>query len=98
MRTLQLCAIAPVKYLRQEPGQEGVALVVDQGWAPDASIEYITTINVSDESTDEQALAEVRTICTIHCAGQLQWVAGNCPDLVADIAAIYQTQIRELSV
>ena len=97
MRTLQLCAIAPVKYLRQEPGQEGVALIVDTSWVPEVGVEYITTVNVSDESNDEQALAEVRTICAIHCAGKLQWVSGNCPALVAAIAAIYTAQIREFA-
>ena len=95
MRTLKLYATAPVKYLRQEPGDEGTALVVDPDWTPDPSIEYITSVSISPDSTDEQALAELMTICAVHCAGKLDSVAGNCAELVAAMAAMYNAQIKE---
>ena len=95
MRTLQLCASAPVKYLRQESGKEGGLLVIDPAWTPDPAIEYVTTISISDASNDEQALAEIMTICSIHCAGKINWVSGNCPELVAAVAAIYNAKIKE---
>lgn len=97
MRTLQLYATAPVKYLRQKPGDEGTALIVDPDWTPDPSIEYITSVSISPDSTDEQALAEIMTICSIHCAGKLDAVAGDCPELVAATAAIYNAHIKELA-
>ena len=97
MKTLQLSASAPVKYLRQEPGDEGTTLVVDPDWLPDPTIEYVTSVTISPESDDEQALAEIMTIASIHCAGKIEWVSGNCPELVAATAAIYNAKIKELT-
>ena len=97
MKTIKVCALEPIKYLRQEPGQEGTALIIDHSWIPDLDFEYVTTINISDESNDEQAIAEIMTICSIHCAGKLDLVSCNCPKLVAVIATIYNTQIKEMT-
>ena len=95
MKIIKMMATMPVKYVRQGLGEEGTSLIVDESWMPEAGVEYITTVNISPDSTNSEALAEIMTVCNIHCRGKITWVSGNAPDLVTAISLMYGATVKE---
>lgn len=95
MNTINLGNAAPKKYLRQSEEGFGLDLEIDRVWTPDPAVDYVTTINISPDSTIPQAADEVQRIWAIHGNGKPAWVSGNNPGLVALLAAIYEIETRE---
>lgn len=98
MRQIKICGDDPTKYLPQKFGTEGISLVVDINWKPSPDVEYITSINISDDSTDSQAMDEVLNIWEIHSGGSnMIWVSGteDAMGLVHVLAFKYKAKIKE---
>ncbi len=77
MRTITFGNPDPIKYLEQSAVDYGVKLVVDESWIKDPDINYETTVSVSDDSTDEQAVDELLRIWSIHGRGVPSFIKGN---------------------
>ena len=97
MKIIKICAVVPIKYIKQGEGEEGVSLIVDTNWVPDADTDYVTTVHISPDSSNSESLAEIMTICDIHCNGKIEWVSGNAPDLVTAVSIIYSATVKYLT-